>query len=288
MGTHLCHIHLFAVDTMGTVSAISDTPGLAGLAELAKDGHKPDKLYTWKYAPESDGWFRIHNALRGEMFKFKAVLEKLASTPLESWQVSALQTYWQGHSALVHDHHDHEDKLFTPMIKTRCEYPEKLEADHDELVALMEEITGIVDELSAGRTPAALLDKFLKYKALMEPHLAEEEQTVVPILRAFFDQREVAAKVQPMMQEMDPLLMGAFVHHQGSKTDFIKFMRQEGIPFFVWHVNFKSARAKYRAKMETQIQSLLEGKQASKPLTTKADLQLAINCGNRSWMVPIP
>jgi hypothetical protein len=106
---------------MGTVSAISDTPGLAGLAELAKDGHKPDKLYTWKYAPESDGWFRIHNALRGEMFKFKAVLEKLASTPLEPWQVSALQTYWQGHSALVHDHHDHEEKLFTPMIK-RCEY----------------------------------------------------------------------------------------------------------------------------------------------------------------------
>ena len=250
-GTHLCHIHLFAVDTMGTVSAISDTLGLAGLAELAKDGHKPDKLYTWKYAPESDGWFRIHNALRGEMFKFKAVLEKLASTPLEPWQVSALQTYWQGHSALVHDHHDHEDKLFTPMIKTRCEYPEKLEADHDELVALMEEITGIVDELSAGRTPAALLDKFLKYKALMEPHLAEEEQTVVPILRAFFDQKEVAAKVQPMMQEMDSLLMGAFVHHQGSKTDFIKFMRQEGIPFFVWHVSFKSARAKYRAKMET-------------------------------------
>ena len=131
---------------MATVSAISDTLGLAGLAELAKDGHKPDKLYTWKYAPESDGWFRIHNALRGEMFKFKAVLEKLASTPLEPWQVSALQTYWQGHSALVHDHHDHEDKLFTPMIKTRCEYPEKLEADHDELVALMEEITGIVDE----------------------------------------------------------------------------------------------------------------------------------------------
>ena len=87
---------------------------------------------------------------------------------------------------------------------------------------------------------------------------------------------------------MDPLLMGAFVHHQGSKADFIKFMRQGGIPFFVWHVNFKSARAKYRAKMETQIQQLLEGKQASKPLTTKADLQLAINCGNRSWMVPIP
>ena len=28
----------------------------------------------------------------------------------------------------------------------------------------------------------------------MEPHLAEEEQTVVPILRAFFDQKEVAAK----------------------------------------------------------------------------------------------
>ena len=200
--------------------------------------------------------------------------------------MSVLQTYWQGHSTLVHDHHDHEDKLFTPMIKTRCEYPEKLEADHDELVALMEEIAGIVDELSAGMTTSALLDKFLKYKAIMEPHLTEEEQTVVPILRAFFDQREVAAKIQPMMQQMDPLLMGAFVHHQGGKAEFTKFMRQEGIPSFVWHVHFKSARAKYRAKMETQIQSLLEGKPASKPLTTKADLQLAMNCGDRSWMCP--
>ena len=63
------------------------------------------------------------------MFKFEAVLEKLASTPLEPWQVSALQTYWQGHSALVHDHHDHEDKLFTPMIKTRCEWAGQENAD---------------------------------------------------------------------------------------------------------------------------------------------------------------
>ena len=73
-----CFQPLLIQSPESTLSAISDTLCLAGLAGLAKDGHKPDKLDTWKYAPESDGWYRIHNALRGEMFKFEAVLEKLA------------------------------------------------------------------------------------------------------------------------------------------------------------------------------------------------------------------
>ena len=78
LGLAFCFQPLLIQSPESTLSAISDTLCLAGLAGLAKDGHKPDKLDTWKYAPESDGWYRIHNALRGEMFKFEAVLEKLA------------------------------------------------------------------------------------------------------------------------------------------------------------------------------------------------------------------
>ena len=56
---------------------------------------------------------------------------------LQAWQVASLQTYWAGHESLVHSHHAHEDELFTPMLKERIVFPEKLEADHDAVLELM-------------------------------------------------------------------------------------------------------------------------------------------------------
>ena len=38
---------------------------------------------------------------------------------------------------------------------------------------------------------------------------------------------------------------------------FQVFAKQEGIPSFVWYLDFKACRAKYRAAMETKIQALL-------------------------------
>ena len=93
------------------------------------------------------------------------------------------------------------------------------------------------------------------------------------------------------MKKMDPLVMGAFVHHQGSKDQFMKFMKQEKIPAIAWYADFKSMRTKYRAAQEAVAQALLTGVEPAqgKPAKTgKKDLAVAMSCGLGKWAVPIP
>ena len=127
---------------------------LANIESYAKVGAVPDKAAMWTYPETSDGWYRIHNTIRAEMAKFSAGV--VASTsPLDAWQVEALQAYWKGHSNLVHVHHEHEDTMFTPMLKEKVNYPEKLEADHVQLVAAMDAIEKHVAALAPGAPPDA-------------------------------------------------------------------------------------------------------------------------------------
>lgn len=216
------------------------------------------------------------------MCKFGAGLAACGGE-LQQWQVSALQKFWAGHSKLVDLHHGHEDDMFTPMLKEKVNYPAKLEADHDALVALAKAVTLEVGALEGGGSLTAVTSVFETYHATMKAHLKEEEELCVPLIRAFFDPKYVGAKVQEIMQAMDPIALGAFVHYQGSKAELGPFLKQEGIPFFVWYIQFKGARAQYRAQMETQIQALLTKTPPTKPLTAKKDLTDAMNCGAYQW-----
>ena len=79
---------------------------LAKIESYAKDGAVPDKAALWTYPETSDGWYRMHNTIKAEMAKFSAGVAACTS-PLEAWQVEALQAYWKGHSNLVNTHHEH-------------------------------------------------------------------------------------------------------------------------------------------------------------------------------------
>ena len=185
----------------------------------------------------------------------------------------------------MHLHHGHEDDLFTPMLKEKVNYPAKLEADHDELLKVLTAVTDEVAKLAVGGSVAAVTTVFDTYTAMMKAHLTEEEGICVPLMRAYFDFKEVNKKFGEIMQVMDPTLMGAFVHHQGTKKEIQTFMAQERIPGFVWYVQFKGVRSKYRAVMKTQIEALLTNTAPAKKLTAKKDLQTAMNCGNYEWKI---
>ena len=263
---------------------------LANIQSYAKDGAVADKAALWTYPETSDGWYRIHNTIKAEMAKFSAGIEACKS-PLEAWQGDALQAYWKGNCALVNAHHQHEDDMFTPMLKEKVNYPEKLEADHDALLKLAADVDAAVGALAAGGDTAAVVAAYESYRKTMEAHLKEEEEICVPLMRAYFEPKYVAEKVQVIMQAMDKTVMGSFVHHQGSKKEFQVFAAQESIPFFVWYLDSKACRAKYRAAMETKIQALLTGVAPTKGLTSKKDLGLAMKVGQTapgaySWKVP--
>ena len=266
---------------------------LQPLESYAVDGAVPNKGSTWHYPTESDGWFRIHNTIRAEMTKLAASLDACAKTgePLPAWKVDAIKSYWSLHGALVHAHHAHEDDIFTPLLSRRCALPPKLEIVHGDILELMAAVDAAADALAPGADLVPLVSAFDAYKASMEPHLAEEEAVCVPLMRAYFSFEEISRVLAPMMKKMDPLVMGAFVHHQGSKDQFMKFMKQEKVPAIAWYADFKSMRTKYRAAQEAVAQALLTGVEPAqgKPAKTgKKDLAVAMSCGLGKWAVPIP
>lgn len=255
-----------------STSAASPSPLIDGFKTVRVDTsdlrfqadptYLPDKAALWKTDESQDGWVHAHNSIRYEIGELKRVLTALETTTLAEWQVSAVQTWWANHETHVHEHHSNEDDIFNPFVRTRVVYPEKLEADHVELVASMDAIAAHVRSLAAGSTLSGLVPLWAAYEQLMLPHLYEEEQVGLPLVRAYFTPKEVERVVASFMQKGDPVSIGSFVHVLGHKKDAKAFMRQNSIPPFVWHVpgkGFKALRTLYRQKQQVHIDSLLAG-----------------------------
>lgn len=226
----------------------------------------------YKYPESHDGWVLAHNAVRFEIGEMKRVLETINDEVLVRWQVDAVQAWWKGHEVHVHEHHSNEDDLFNPVLRERIVYPEKLEADHVELVAAMDAIAKEVASLQPGGTLEALRQLWLHYESIMLPHLHEEEQVGLPLARAYFTPAEIDKLVAKILKRSDPVSLGSFVHVLGHKKDAKEFMRENGIPGFVWHIpgqGFKALRTLYRIKMQSHIDSLLAGEVVES--RTKAD-----------------
>jgi len=232
----------------------------------------PDKEGTWKTPAEVDGWIRAHDSIRAELDKMLKVLRHLGDRELKNWEATAIKEWWAGHEEHIHGHHSNEDDLLNPFLRTRIVYPEKLEHDHDFLVKCMDEISAIVKKFT---NAAQLLPKWKEYRNFVYPHLHEEEQVGLPLLRAYFTPEEFAPLLQSILKKASKLELGSFFHHIGGKKEIMAFMQQEGIPFFVWYLEFKGMRALYREKMESKVEALLSGVEPSKQVHKK-DLQLAM------------
>jgi len=228
--------------------------------------HKPDKTSLWKTSESHDGWVHAHNAVRYEIGEMKRVVEALDASPLKDWQVASVKAWWSGHEKHIHEHHSNEDDIFNPVIRERVIYPEKLEADHVQLVEVMDEIAAWVKALEPGKSLAGLRPLWMRYEELMLPHLHEEEQVGLPLARAYFTPKEIDSVTQKILANSDPVSLGSFVHVMGHKTHVKQFMRENGIPGFVWHIpgkGFKALRTLYRKRMQSHIDSLLAGEQVS-------------------------
>ena len=231
--------------------------------------HPADKEALWNHSMDEDGWMHAHNAIRGELEGFEEALAKTelrwsnSAEPPAAWEVAAVQQWFAGHEAHVLGHHKNEDDLFNPIMKERINWPDKLETDHEGLVAHLEKLKGLVGALSDGAASgiAELHAAWSAYKDDMLPHLREEEQQGLPLCRAFFTPKEVGKIVQRILSNPNAPKeeMGSFIHYMGENHFRNVFMPQEGIPFFVWFLDFKSKLTYYRTQMITLINALKEG-----------------------------
>ena len=186
----------------------------------------------------------------------QGILAFLGRKPLKAWEKDSLKAWWKGDSAHIHDHHGNEDELFMPMMKTRIVLPAKLEEDHTWLVAHMDKIEACINSI---RSADELAELWAEYDVKMKAHLVEEEAVCIPLLRAYFTPEEVAAKVQEILGNAPAVAMGSFFFWMGGKGPVMEFMKQEGIPFFVWYIQFKGQLKVYQNEMQKHVTCLMTG-----------------------------
>lgn len=221
----------------------------------------PDKESTWPTPMEKDGWMHAHNALRDQLRSFIEVLEvvKLRGT-LDQWEIDCIRTVWHGHYLNIHDHHENEDRIYTPFLKTRFHYPEKCETDHDALVVSMDKLSVLVKALKVGDKADNLLSSYVELEKLMLPHLKQEEDECLPLCRAYFTQEECLPKIQEIIKNENDAGMGGFIHTMGEAEFRQGFMKQEGIPFFVWYIQFWWQYRAFKKQILQPMAALKAGK----------------------------
>jgi len=227
------------------------------------DKFAPDKSSAWKMPIEEDGWVHAHNSLRLEMSEIKDVLAELTIRGhiKEEWEIKAIKEIWNLHLEHVHSHHRNEDVIFVPFARTRYIYQEKLEDDHKELEERFRKLGNIFQSLKIGSKVNDLYVEWKNYEIMMIPHLKEEEETVLPLLRAYFTPQEFAPIIQDIMKDSSKMETGSFIYAMGVKKFRNEFMKNEGIPGFVWFVFFKASYKYFLMKFHRNIENLKAGKQ---------------------------
>lgn len=94
----------------------------------------------------------------------------------------------------------------------------------------------------------------------MLPHLAEEEEIGLPLFRAYYAPHEADAIEQKIIAQAPTHSLGGFVYHDGTDRFRREFMKDHGIPFFVWYLVFRKHYKEYVNDVVKNVEALKTGK----------------------------
>jgi hypothetical protein len=80
-----------------------------------------------------------------------------------------------------------------------CSQQLQYEADHKELEAMLESLNTMCAGVKEGSTVAELCKVMQDYETAMLPHLLEEEEQCLPLMRAYFTPEEIGPKIQEII-----------------------------------------------------------------------------------------
>jgi hemerythrin-like domain-containing protein len=262
-------IHPEEINKEETPAAATFDP--TDLKYRVSDEFPPDKESTWPYPPEKSGWFMAHNCLRGMMEQFQDCLTSVRGRKaneyphyLQVWQVDCLQELFAFQYDMVKEHHTTEDNILAPEFLKRFKYPDKLVDDHEGIIKLLDKVNGIVKNLKPGADAVASIDEliveFEKYSKMIRPHFEEEESVGLLLSRAYFEPKELAKimKKGHNQTKPQPEAIGCFIYFNGT-DNMRKFIKQEGIPIFVWYLVFWPGYKKYCRKILPKVNALKNG-----------------------------
>jgi hemerythrin-like domain-containing protein len=232
------------------------------------DEFPPDKESMWHYPADQDGWMHAHNAIRREIKLMIEALEAMKERGnLEEWQAEFMKKAWcDVHYTHIMNHHSNEDDLFVPFFKERFHYPDKCVADHEELVNQLNRVDELIKSL--GKQEGDSVDQLLKemkhYQEIMLPHLKQEEDECLPLQRAYFTPKEIGVFLQKILSESPKAELGSFVKCMGADNFRNIFMKQEGIPCFVWYLQFSGCLKAFEKEFTKPIDALISGEKPKK------------------------
>ena len=105
----------------------------------------------------------------------------------------------------------------------------------------------------------SLLEEWIAYEAMMLPHLKEEEEIALPLMRAYFTKKDLKPVVSKLIKHSPEFEMGSIIHAATPETFRNDFMVQEGIPFFVWYIDFRFKHMKYQQHFVRNVECLKSG-----------------------------
>jgi hypothetical protein len=93
----------------------------------------------------------------------------------------------------------------------------------------------------------------------LELHLVEEEEIGLPLMRAYFSQKDLKPAINQIIKTSPKYEAGSMAATGGVETFRNTFMRNENIPFFVWYIDFYWKYRAFVKQFVTNIQALTEG-----------------------------
>lgn len=174
-----------------TVGASAPTPLFAGQA-AAPPG--PCDL---------TGMYVMHHAFRRDLARFAAASAATPAADSATW--TALRRWWERVAVFLHEHHEKEDSLLWPALRSRVDADgarvlDEMEMEHDRIDPLLDVLEWTLPVLAAGDAPAVRLEDarqravaaFGDLATLLDAHLAHEEREAVVLIQRHLDAAEWA------------------------------------------------------------------------------------------------
>jgi hypothetical protein len=139
--------------------------------------------------------------------------------------------------------------------------------EHKDFMAKLNKLEPLVKELKEGGTVDTLLATWIDYEDNMKPHLLYEEEQGLLLMRAYFTPTEIVPIVQELVKASPKHEMGALCHWNVPEYMRKEWMPQEGIPFFVWYIDFQFKYKEYMKVFVGNVDSVKAGVEPPAPLS---------------------
>lgn len=150
-----------------------------------------------------------HEAIRRQMTMMVQSANAMPDDPAEDelWKATLFARWYIDYLFIsIEEHHDVEEKIYFPWIKTKTEYPEKqFGKSHEELIETMSRMKDACIVICKGKGKGCTKEiAFLKttiptFVKDMNDHLREEEETIPALLRDNFTQEEEGKIVEKIL-----------------------------------------------------------------------------------------